>query len=394
MTENYRYIIKEAVFDEASFIKLVCKGKRKGQPPPLWQAITVRPVLLTEGRHLQFTYFDGHQTLTKNYQGDEALAPLDEALAMPFNSLSLHATGETLAVQITKKGKAILHRHQTEERPPPDLAHDREKESPIPANQPNPVLHALGIMRQDGTIKAGMQGKFAQINKFLELLEHTDELDNFERSPLNILDCGCGHAYLTLATHYYLNEIRGLPARIIGIDVNERLMEKCTGIAAGLPGCEARFWASSIIEFAPEEKPDIIFALHACDTATDEALAQAIRWGTRLILSVPCCHHDLNPEIEAPLFRPVLRHGILRERLADLLTDSFRALILRIMGYRTDVIEFISTEHTARNLMIRAVKSVGPGERQFVEEYEALKTYWGVTPHLEKLLGEEFYKNL
>ena len=157
------------------------------------------------------------------------------------------------------------------------------------------------------------------------------------------------------------------------------------------------FQHSPIIDFQPDVAPDLVLALHACDTATDEAIAQAIRWDARMLVCAPCCHHDLNAQIDASradVFKPVLRHGILKQRMADILTDTFRALALRIMGYKTDVIEFVASEHTAKNLMIRAVKLAEPGDPQFVGEYNELKQFWGVRPYIEQLLGERFLQFL
>jgi hypothetical protein len=187
-----------------------------------------------------------------------------------------------------------------------------------------------------------------------------------------------------------------------GVDTNRRLIERHSELVEGLGWTDVDFVASSIIGYRPERPPDVVFALHACDTATDEALAQAVRWGSELIVAVPCCHQELNAQLargvddggEEPSTgreaqRPVLRHGILRERTADILTDAFRALILRMLGYRTEVVEFISPEQTAKNLMIRAVRTAEPGDPAFAREYEELKRAWSVTPYLERLLREE-----
>jgi SAM-dependent methyltransferase len=213
---------------------------------------------------------------------------------------------------------------------------------------------------------------------------------------LTILDCGCGSSYLTLAVHHYLNDVLSLPARITGVDVNEEVIRKSVERSERL-GAEGIAFACSRIR-GIDARPDIVLALHACDTATDEAIAQAVRSEAKLLLSVPCCHHDLNAQIRAEgpadVLRPLLRHGILRERAADLVTDAFRALALRIMGYRTDVVEFVSTEHTARNLMIRAVRGLPLGEAAFVREYLALKEFWGVGPYIEAAMGNPFQELL
>ncbi len=384
VSDDYRDIIKRATLDEATFIQLTLKGKISADLP--WRLVTVRPIMLKSGRHLQVSHFDAKQDITKNYAAGDAAARLDELLALPFHSLSLRSTVEDLNVQITKKGKAILHRSIPEHAQQPDLSHDAAKAQPIPADQPDPFLQQIGLMTSDGRIKAEMQDKFAQINEFIKLLEHTGALEEIERRPLRILDCGCGSAHLSFALYHYLNHLRGIAAALDGVDVNARLMEKGNLHSQALGAGDICFYPSTIRDYQPAEAPDIVLALHACDTATDEALALGIRSGAALIMAVPCCHHHLNEQLQshAP-FQPVLRHGILKERLADILTDSFRALILRMMGYKTDVIEFISNEHTGRNLLIRAVRR-GGSTADFAQEYAALKAFWGVTPYLETLL--------
>jgi hypothetical protein len=194
-----------------------------------------------------------------------------------------------------------------------------------------------------------------------------------------------------LAVHYYLNEVLHLPAHILGVDVNEEVIQKSMKRAESL-GDGIDFTCGPIGRV--DAHADIVIALHACDTATDDALAQAVRSEARLILCVPCCHHDLNRSVrargEAEVLRPILRHGILRERTADLLTDAFRSLALRILGYRTEVVEFVSPEHTARNLMIRAVRGASVGDAALIREYRDLRTFFGVTPAIERKLGERF----
>jgi SAM-dependent methyltransferase len=269
----------------------------------------------------------------------------------------------------------------------PELTHNVRKDLPLPAGKPDPFLQRIGVMNQQGVVSPPMQSKLSQINEFLKLLEHTGGLDRTGARPLEILDCGCGSSYLSLATYHYLNNIRGIPARLTGIDVNERLIEKSTehGRVLGFEGiC---FSASAISEFVPEAPPDIVIALHACNTATDDALALGILNRARLIMCAPCCHHELHAQLHAvEPFGPVFQHGILRQRLGDLLTDTFRALILRICGYKTDVVEFVSPEHTDRNLMIRAVHRAGIPTGQARREYQELKSFWQVTPYLERLL--------
>ncbi len=387
MTDNYCEMLQQAALDETTFVQMTFKGEIGNTLP--WRMVTVRPVQIKQRRHLQFSHFSAKQDITKNFEGDEALTHLRELMAMPFHSIFMRSTMEEINVQITKKGKVIIHRSAPIKPHIEHVEHDRWKDWPIPASLPDPFLQKIGIQTSDGRIKADMQDKFAQINEFLKLLDHTGALTTFDHSPLHILDCGAGSAHLTFATYHYLNNIRQIPAQLSGVDMNAELMSRSNTYSQELGLGDACFYASPIIEHVPEHVPDIVLALHACDTATDEALALGVKHGASIIMTAPCCHKHLHQQLEsrAP-FEPVMRQGILKQRMGDILTDSFRALLLRIMGYKTDVVEFISSEHTGRNLMIRAVKKTEVGEAEFVKEYNDLKAFWGVTPYLETLLGE------
>ena len=387
-TDDYRALVRELVFGEHAFVRLTLKGIVRGAATP-WQKIVVRPVQVRGRDQLQFSYFDAKRDVSKNYYGGEALAHLDEALDVGFSVLVAQTADEDVQIQITKKGKALVHRHRHAGAAEPSAEHNRAKALPLPAESA-PWLQAIGITNAQGQIKPSMQGKFAQINEFIKLVEATVELDNFGHTPINVLDFGCGSSYLTFGLYTYLNERRGLPARLVGVDSNTELIAKCNAQAAALEYGDLCFTAAPIIDFAPADAPDLVVALHACDTATDDAIAQTIRHGARMLVCAPCCHHHLNEQLDIAVLRPIMRHGILKQRMGDILTDSFRALILRIMGYRAEVIEFVAAEHTAKNLMIRAVKIAGPGDQQFVREYHTLKQFWGVTPYLETLLGEPF----
>ncbi len=394
MVHDDKEIVREHILDRDGFVKASFSGSRRGESLP-WRRVQVRPVAVKGKRQLQFSYFDDRKDISKNFQGEKASEALDELLALDFKSIQVTTTQWTIQVQFTKKGKALVSRKRSSEEMP-DLSHDRRKGFILPVDKPDPFLQTIGIMTSEGKVKANMRAKFRQINKFLELLQDTGELAKIESSPLHIIDMGCGNAHLTFAVYHFLNNILGRPAHLTGVDVQEDLIQKHSATCDALGWENVKFEATNIIGFEAASPPDIVLALHACDTATDEALAQGIRWGSRLILSAPCCHHHLQAQLDGkptpPAFDPVYKHGILGERMGDILTDSLRALILRIMGYRTRVIEFISSEHTAKNLMIRAIKSAKLGEPNFMREYLALKAFWGVTPHLETLLGDDFSK--
>jgi hypothetical protein len=417
MDAETKQALRDLVQDEDRFLRLTLNTDQRGPAPAraegqegTWRRVVVRPVEVRGRRHLQFSYFDARRDVTKNYAGPEASRRLDALLALPARAVSVQSTHQTLNVQITKSGKAILHRlagpsgpqaggagAPATGAPGPDLRHNRPKEHPLPEGTPDPLLQALGIMDEQGRVRPAMRGKFTQVNEFLKLLEHSGALEAPEDGPLRLVDCASGSSYLSFAAYHYLNDVRGVPATLVGVDVNAALVAKSDGLARDLGYDGIRFVASSIAAYVPETPPHVVLALHACDTATDEALAQGVTWGARAILAVPCCQHALNEHLGRPApFGPVLHHGILKERLADILTDALRAQRLRLAGYDTDVVEFVSTEHSARNLMIRAVRrspaAAGDSRaarqhRRLAEDYEALKGYWGVTPHLDRLLG-------
>jgi len=397
MHDNYLTLLKNHILDEDTFLDAVFSGQQKGQNLP-WVKVTLRPVLIKNKRYIQLSYFDGKQDVAKNYAEAELETKVDELLALPFKNITLRATTGNIRVQITKKGKAIIHQDKTPAAQPqqPNLSHDHRKDLILPLDKPDPFLQTIGIMTEDGRVRAKMQDKFWQINRFLQLIHQTIDLNKLTASPLNVIDCGCGSAYLTFATYHYLTHILKRPTQMVGIDLKTDLLKRRSEQAKNLGWDGLAFKASRIIDYTPAAPPDIVLALHACDTATDESLAQAVKWNSRYIFSVPCCHHHLQAQLPSVgqvanlSHKPILRHGILKERLGDILTDAFRALILRVMDYRSDVVEFVSSEHTDKNLMIRAVKAVRPGQPQFTREYEALKAEWGVTPYLEELLGEQF----
>ncbi len=397
-TTDYKQQIRDSILHDETFIKATFSGQDRDHTVP-WIKVIIRPVLVQEKKHAQFSYFDAKKDITKNYQGDEIAEKLEQLLALGFKNVHVQTAQTNIVVTITQKGKALIHSTKAvSQMQEANLSHDRQKAVLLTAADAAPFLKAVGIMTQDGKIKADMQSKFRQINEFLKLVQQTGELEKFNTSPLHVVDCGCGNAYLTFAFFYYLNHVLNIPTHLTGIDVNTELLTRHIEKSAHLDWPDLTFQTTSIIDFKPIVPPNIVLALHACDTATDEALAQGIAWQSALIISAPCCQHHLQKQLDhqpAPSpFESVERHNILKERLGDILTDTFRALILRIMGYQTDVVQFVSSEHTAKNLMIRAVKSLKVGDPKFVQEYNDLKHFWKVTPYLEQVLGEDFTKLL
>jgi len=387
--DSIRRLVLDTVRD-SGFRRGTFGGAVRNDPPSPWQRVTLRAIELRGQPHFQFSYFDGKKDFAKNFTLDEATTPLSEVLEIGFAGIHLETATEAIDIRTSKKGKVFVGRKRLRAIEALPTGHDRVKDVPLPEGRASWLLEAMGIATPDGRVRPTMRGKYTQINEFLKHFRHVFDdagLGDLGR-PLEILDCGCGSSYLTLAAHHYLNDVLGIPARILGVDVNPDAIRKSLARAEQIGAAGLNFTCAKIGEL--EAKPDIVFALHACDTATDEALARAAAAEAKLILSVPCCHHHLNdqirPEGPAEVLRPLLRHGILHERTADLVTDAFRALILRVMGYRTDVVEFVSPEHTSRNLMIRAVRGLPPCDPAFVEEYEELKRFWQVTPYLERLI--------
>jgi SAM-dependent methyltransferase len=393
MNNDYQQITRNSILDE-SFIRAVFSGRQRGRELP-WIKVVVRPVLIKGMKQLQFSYFDEQKDISKNFAGGEAAQKTAELIDLPFSNIHLETGKGTIDIRITKKGKVFLTEKKFAEPPETvDFSHDRQKKKILSPNEPLPFLQAVGIMTRDGKIKADMQRKFRQINEFLRLVEETKAFDEFIGKPVQVVDFGCGNAYLTFAIYYYLNNLKGIQANIAGVDIKADLLESHQGKARELGWDRLTFQVGRIEDYQPEQPPDMVLALHACDTATDDALAQGIRWESKVIVTAPCCQHDLQEQLShmpmPPQFKLLSHDGILYERMGDILTDALRAAILRIMGYRTEVIQFVSTEHTAKNLMIRSVKTFPAGEARYIDEYQALKNFWNVTPYLEKLLSKQY----
>jgi SAM-dependent methyltransferase len=387
---DFQQALRQFIF-QPDFVQAVFKGAQRGQTIP-WRQVTIRPVLVRGRRLLQISWLDDKQDVTKNFADDEAAAVVDELLARPFRNWLAEGTNGRLHIQITKKGKAIIHRETSKQADAPSLTHNRQKARWLPDDRPIPFLQAVGIQTQDGRIRASMQRKFRQINQFLKLIDEKMDFAGLDKRPFHVIDFGCGNAYLTFALHYYLTELKGVTVTTDGVDLKEALMTRHNETAVSLGWPQVCFHPGTIAAFTPKHPPDMVVALHACDTATDEALAQAIRHGSRYIFSAPCCHAHLQKQLKQaqspPPFPPLTRHGILKERLGDLLTDTFRVLILQMMGYQTDIVEFVSPEHTDKNLLIRAVKMYEPGHAPTAAEYKALRDFWQVRPYLETLLED------
>ncbi|WP_420642016.1 class I SAM-dependent methyltransferase [Candidatus Leptofilum sp.] len=395
---DYQKTVRNAILDEANFVRATFSGRQRGQTIR-WQKLELRPVEVRGKRHLQFSFFDEKQNIVKNYLGETAVTELNNALTLPFRNFHIISQTETIQINLSKKRKPIINRKATEKPQAVDLAHDRRKNTILSEGEDIPFLKVMGVMRGDDRIKANHRAKFQQINAFLKILDEIDAIAALPE-PIRMIDFGCGSAYLTFAAYHYLHNILGKQTRIVGVDGQEKLIAKNKKTAAVLGWDALTFKQGMIIDYQTDTPPNIVVALHACDTATDDTLAQGIRWQSKVIIAAPCCHHHLQVQLrERPSpteFTAVLRHNLLHERLGDILTDAFRAAILRMHGYQVSAMEFISPDHTPKNLLLRAVRkgyNVGvetapsANSGQAVAEYAQLQQYWQVEPYLAQLLS-------
>lgn len=389
--------IKSDLLDPDVLVRAVASGRQRGAEPR-WRRAELRFVDLKGGRHLQVTTYDETQAHTANHAlGEEAHDAVDGLLDEPFGHWHVDTTTQTHQLRVTKKHLAVVHSRDRTEPVTAQRKHNREKPRLLPED--DPVFAALGLS-SGGRIKPSRQAKFRQVEEFLRILDTsvTDAIKHGRlrrptaTEPLRVVDLGCGNAYLTFAAQRFLGHVRGLPVVVTGADVKEQSREHNSAVAAQL-GVEAEFVVGSIAEVQLDAPPDVVLALHACDTATDDALARAISWQAPLVLAAPCCHHDVAAQLRshrtpAP-YGLLTRHGILRERLADTLTDGVRAALLRLQGYRVDVVEFIGSEHTPRNTLLRAVRTGSSAEDGTArQEYDDLVSAWGIRPRLAELLDQ------
>lgn len=349
-----------------------------GHTPSVVRA-ELRPVSLKDGHSLQLITSDGQRPATRNLEyGSPAAEAVDALLAEPFGSWRVETTGVTLQLRVTRSGTAQVHRGPGPAQPAA-TGHDR------------PAAHLLDPGDPLFDVIGGDAAKRRQVDAFLRALAATLPAGQLP-APLHVADLGCGNAYLTFAAYRWLTANRGADVRLVGVDVRADQRDRNRALAAKLGWDEqVRFTAGTILTAPVDPPPQLVLALHACDTATDEALARAVGWGARWVLAAPCCHHDLATQLRRsptpPPYQALTRHGILRERYADLLTDALRAALLRQHGYRVEVVEFVESRHTPRNLLLRAASTGAAPTPDQRREYDDLVTAWSVTPRLATLLS-------
>ena len=386
LEEKLQEEIRTRVMGEG-FMRLTQVVRRNGST----FKIAIRPVEIGGLKKFQAEMTDEGQVSVKNFDAAEIVDGLEEIIAQR-GARELHlmtATGD-LHIRVTRKGHVLTSRSAPMAREVVLQGHDRVKKLPLTSFDSAAYLRVVGLADGEGKIRASMRGKYDQVNEFLKVVGETVKADAVEKGKaFTVVDCGCGKAYLTIALYYYLTEVVGIgDVKVIGIDRRNDVIESAKKMAKDL-GIEERVtFIESDLGEVKLEKAEMVVSLHACDTATDEALARGVEWKARYILSAPCCQHELQKTLDdRGAFAGLMRQSILRERLCDILTDSFRAMIMRILGFKTQVIEFVSSEATARNILLKCEYGVKAGQGGPVAEYLNLRDYWHVTPWLETRLA-------
>lgn len=346
--------------------------------------IKIRPILKKEQLYFQCEKFRNNQAFHENIEEAKACDALLNLL-QEFKQMQLETKEYSYHILISKKGKVSIQKKQQKGDMQVDLAHNREKQYILKEGMQIPFLQDLGVMSTDGLVKQSKWDKFRQINRFLEFIE--DVLPKLAKDrKITILDFGCGKSYLTFAMYYYLHEMQGYDIQITGLDLKQEVIEHCNQLSKKYGYEGLHFLQGDIVDYEGADLVDMVVTLHACDTATDYALYKAIRWNAKVILSVPCCQHELNKQIQNEILQPILAYGILKERMSALVTDGLRAEYLKQNGYDTQILEFIDMEHTPKNLLIRGVK-MGEALRN-EEQVRACEEFLNIKPKLGELLKQ------
>jgi len=395
--EQIKEILKN-ILDEKKLVKMVFGSPRKKTIP--YYKIIIHPILIKEQFYYQVEYHYTDKVIHENLNPEDLILLCCDFMLRDFKQLNIYTINEDIQILASNPNDPkVLKSNPSQKKV--DLNHNRKKQYIIPDNEPCDFLVRLGVTDYAGKVFQKHYSKFRQINRFLEIVD--DSFESLDTSKIiKVIDFGCGKAYLTFALYHYLRVIKGLDVEIIGLDLKEDVIEFCNKIAQELKFDKLKFLIGDIKDYA-SDKADMVVTLHACDTATDFALINAVRWQSQIILSVPCCQHELFNQIKETLHAPLFKHGILKDRFTEILTDGIRGLKLEAAGYDVKMIEFTTLEHTSKNIMIKAVKSkpviTSPESEEDSavetarknkaskanEEYEALKKFWSIHPAIDSL---------
>lgn len=353
--------------------------------------VKIRPVLIKDELYFQETLYRGTQVFHENFKVEEMADRIEDYMETLFKQGDFKSSLMDGVVLVSKKGKITVKCKQkraeqnaqvSAER---DLSHNRSKQYILQEGAVVDFLVGLGVQTPDGKITKNKYDKFRQINRYLEFIE--DILDELPKEgSTRIVDFGCGKSYLTFAMYYYLHVMQGRDIQVTGLDLKNDVIERCNQLAKELHYDGLTFEQGDISTYEGVDVVDMVVSLHACDTATDYALEKAVKWGAKVIMAVPCCQHEVNKQIKNDVLKPVLKYGIIKERMSALITDALRAEILQQHGYDTQILEFIDMEHTPKNLLIRAVRSRGMRPVKKQEDYQKILEFLQLSPTLERLM--------
>lgn len=387
--EEVKKIFEDFLDDSLLRIILSNPAFKDGAGPCKALKVRVRPVMLKGGMVFQAEELTEKQAFHRNLTREEGVSYLLGLMESGFKQAEVESSRGQARVLVGKKGTVTIKVKKNQQKmvaAPNVASHNRQKRYILEEGKHVAFLEDLGVMTADGKVVRSRYDKFRQINRFLEFIE--DILPRLNKSRENvIIDFGCGKSYLTFAMYYYLHELKGYEVCIIGLDLKQDVIDHCNRLSVAYGFDKLKFYHGDIASYDGVDHVDMVVTLHACDTATDYALEKAVKWDASVILSVPCCQHELNKQMDNELLRPVFQYGLIKERMAALYTDALRAEILENRGYRTQILEFIDMEHTPKNILIRAVKQGGPKDNR--KEIEDILQFLGTEQTLAGLLLEE-----
>ena len=369
-------------------VDMVISGARGGGD---FIKIKVRPVMIRDSLYFQVSRYTDKQVFHENMTAEDALETLSGWILHDFRQAQIRMQNEMVTVLVSKKGKATIKSKKAACIETQNLEHNRKKQYIIEEGTAVPFMIDLGVMTESGKIIRTRYDKYRQINRFLEFIE--DILPELPTDrTVHIIDFGCGKSYLTFAMYYYLKVLKHYDIRITGLDLKQKVIEDCQALADRYGYDGLQFLCGDIADYNGTDEVDMVVTLHACDTATDYALYKAVKWHASVILSVPCCQHELNRKMQCETLSGAFQYGLIKERTAALMTDAMRGQLLEMKGYKTQLLEFIDMEHTPKNILIRGVKSKGllpqAARKQQMENYQKCRDFFGAELTLEKLFKE------
>lgn len=369
-------------------VDMVISGARGGGD---FIKIKVRPVMIRDSLYFQVSRYTDKQVFHENMTAEDALETLSGWILHDFRQAQIRMQDEMVTVLVSKKGKATVKSKKAACIETQNLEHNRKKRYIIEEGTAVPFMIDLGVMTESGKIIRTRYDKYRQINRFLEFIE--DILPELPTDrTVHIIDFGCGKSYLTFAMYYYLKVLKHYDIRITGLDLKQKVIEDCQALADRYGYDGLQFLCGDIADYNGTDEVDMVVTLHACDTATDYALYKAVKWHASVILSVPCCQHELNRKMQCETLSGAFQYGLIKERTAALMTDAMRGQLLEMKGYKTQLLEFIDMEHTPKNILIRGVKSKGllpkAARKQQMENYQKCRDFFGAELTLEKLFKE------